>query len=212
LRGSIHLRIDDPANPRRRDLRLDHPGALPLQAHGRFRIEAQLNRPAYRYVFWLGADGKVTPLYPWKDHNWSTRPADEQKVTRIELPEIVDQTLEIPASSPGLETLVLLAREDTPLPRDAEAKLSEGLADSPVAMPLGMSQAIWLEDGLEVVFEPPHGPGGKGRGTADLSRGIPSPHTRKSDDSVLRMRAILGSQLQPLGSYSQAVLFPNVGS
>jgi hypothetical protein len=62
-----------------------------------------------------------------------------------------------------------------------------------------------------VVFGAAHGPRVKESGTADLRRGIPSPHTRKSDDLVLRMRAILGSQLQPLGSYSQAVLFPNLG-
>ncbi len=31
LRGSIQLRIDDPANPRRRNLRLDQPGALPVR-------------------------------------------------------------------------------------------------------------------------------------------------------------------------------------
>src|SRR5271168_2880651 len=50
LRGSIHLRVDEPANPRRRNLRLDQPGALPLKARDQFRIEARLNRPAYLYV------------------------------------------------------------------------------------------------------------------------------------------------------------------
>ena len=116
-----------------------------------------------------------------------------------------------PVSSPGLETLVLLAREDSPLPREDEARLAEGLAGSPVPMPAGMSEAIWLEDGQEVAFEPTHGPGGGKRGEDDLSRGIPSPKSRKSDDPVLRIRAILSNKLQPLGSYSQAVLFPNIG-
>ena len=49
------------------------------------------------------------------------------------------------------------------------------------------------------------------RGEDDLSRGIPSPKSRKSDDPVLRTRAILSHSLKPLGSYSQAVLFPNIG-
>ena len=74
-----------------------------------------------------------------------------------------------------------------------------------------MREAIWLEDGQEVAFEPTHGPGRGERGEDDLSRGIPSPKSRKSDDPVLRIRAILSSKVQPLGSYSQAVLFPNVG-
>ena len=49
------------------------------------------------------------------------------------------------------------------------------------------------------------------RGEDDLSRGIPSPKTRKSDDPVLRIRALLNEKVKPLGSYSQAVLFPNQG-
>ena len=117
----------------------------------------------------------------------------------------------MPASPSGLETLVLLAREDSPLPREDEARLAQGLAGSPVPMPPGMSEAVWLEDGQEVVFEPTHGPRRGERGEEDLSRGIPSPKTRKSDDPVLRIRAILSEKLQPLGSYSQAVLFPNSG-
>ncbi len=79
LRGAIHLRIDDPASPRRRNLRLDQPGALPLKAHDQFRIEAKLNRPAYLYVFWIGSDGKAAPIYPWKRGHWDQRPADEVK-------------------------------------------------------------------------------------------------------------------------------------
>ena len=74
-----------------------------------------------------------------------------------------------------------------------------------------MSRAIWLEDGQEVVFEPLHGPTRAQHGEDYLSRGIPSPKSRKSDDPVLRIRAILSNKLQPLGSYNQAVLFPNIG-
>ena len=74
LRGSIHLRIDDPANPGRRNLRLDQPGALPLKAGDRFRIEVKLNRPAYVYLFWLGSDGKVAPIHPWAPGHWDRRP------------------------------------------------------------------------------------------------------------------------------------------
>jgi hypothetical protein len=132
-------------------------------------------------------------------------------VTGVELPETLDETLQIPPSPPGLETLVLLAREDSPLPREDEEKLAQGLSGSPVPMPPEKDKAIWLEDGHEVVFGQAHAPTKGERGGDDLSRGIPSPKTRKSDDPVLRIRAILSDKLQPLGSYSQAVLFPNVG-
>ena len=63
----------------------------------------------------------------------------------------------MPASPSGLETLVLLAREDSPLLHEDEAMLAQGLAGSPVAMPAGMSNEIWLEDGQEVVFAQPQG-------------------------------------------------------
>jgi hypothetical protein len=64
LRGVLHLRVDDPNDPRRRNVRLDQPAALPIKAGDRFRIEARLNRPAYLYLFWVGSDGKVAPIYP----------------------------------------------------------------------------------------------------------------------------------------------------
>ena len=66
----------------------------------------------------------------------------------------MDDVWTMPASPSGLETLVLLAREDSPLPREDESRLAEALAGSPVALPAEMSEAIWLEDGQEVVFGP----------------------------------------------------------
>jgi serine/threonine protein kinase len=211
IKGRIDLLVVKSKDGTRRRLRLDDHGAVPVRANDEIRIEARIDRPAYLYLFWLGSEGKVAPLYPWKDHDWSKRPAEEQKVTGVELPEVLDDVLEIPASSPGLETLVLLAREDTPLPRDDQARFAQSLTGSPVPMPSGMSQAIWLEDGHEVAFGPADGRTRGGDSPDELSRGIPSPTTRKSDDPVLRVQSLLSRKLQPLGSYSQAVLFPNVG-
>jgi Protein kinase domain/Domain of unknown function (DUF4384) len=211
MKGRIDLLVVKSKDGTRRRLRLEDRGSVPVKADDEFRIEARLNRPAYLYLFWIGSEGKVAPLYPWKDHDWSTRPADEQTVTGVELPEIVDRVLTIPHSAPGLETLVLLAREDSPLPREDESRLAQGLAGSAVPMPPGMREAIWLEDGQEVVFGEARGTTKGGHGEEDLSRGVPSPTTRKSDDPVLRIRAFLNDKLQPLGSYNQAVLFPNIG-
>jgi hypothetical protein len=211
MKGRIDLLVVKSKVGTRRRLRLHDLGAVPVRADDEVRIEARLDRPAYLYLFWLGSEGKVAPLYPWKDHDWSARPAEERKVTGVELPEVADDVLTVPRSPSGLETLVLLAREDSPLPREDEVRLAQSLAGSPVPMPAGMSAAIWLEDGQEVVFGPTHVPTKENRGENDLIRGIPSPKTRKSDDPVLRIRAILSNKLQPLGNYSQAVLFPNEG-
>jgi hypothetical protein len=196
LRGSIHLRIDDPANPRRRNLRLDAAAALPLKAHDRFRIEVELNRPAYLYVFWLGSDGKVAPIYPWAPGHWDRRPAEETRTDRLDLPPKTDKAWEIPAGDPGVEAVVLLAREESPLPRDVD--LARRLAGPPALRRPHLDTAVWIENGQEVTLDA-------------HDRSVPSSKTRKSDDPVLHIRRLLQDQVQPLGHYSQAVLFPNHG-
>jgi hypothetical protein len=196
LRGSLHLRIDDPANSRRRNLRLDQPGALPLKAHDRFRIEATLNRPAYLYLIWIGADGKAAPIYPWAPGHWDRRPANEVRIDRLDLPPKADYAWEIPGGSPGLETIILLARAENPLPRDVDlAKLLAGLPAQPR---IALGTAVWIENGREITHDLP-------------GRAAPGSKTRKSDDPVLRMRRLLQDKVQPWGDYSQAVIFPNQG-
>ena len=127
---------------------------MPVRTGDQVRIEARLDRPAYLYLFWISSDGKVAPLYPWKDHDWSQRPVEERKVKDAELPEIFDEVLEMPVSPPGMETLVLLAREETPLPRGDEDKLAQVLAGASISSPLDLDKPIWIEDGEEVAFEP----------------------------------------------------------
>jgi hypothetical protein len=196
LRGSIHLRIDDPADPRRRNLRLDQPVALPLKAHDRFRIEAKLNRPAYLYVFWLGSDGRVAPIYPWAPGHWERRPADEAKTDRLDLPPEFDKAWEIPTGDAGLEAVVLLARGESPLPREID--LAKRLAGPLAPRRPSLGAAVWIENGREVTLD-------------SHDRAAPSTKSRKSDDPVLRIRRLLQDRVQPLGDYSQAVLFPNQG-
>jgi hypothetical protein len=200
LRGSIHLRIDDRANPRRRNLRLDQEGALPLKAHDLFRIEAQLNRPAYLYVFWLGSDGKVSPIHPWAPGHWERRPAEEARTDRLDLPPKAKDAWEIPAGAPGLEAVVLLAREESPLPRNVD--LARLLAGPPALGRPSLAQAVWIENGREVTLDSDN---------RTVPRSVPSTKTRNSDDPVLRFRRLLRDKVQPLGDYSLAVLFLNNG-
>jgi hypothetical protein len=202
LHGSIHLRIDDPANPRRRSLQLDQLGDLPLKARDRFRIEARLNRKAYLYVLWLGSDGKVAPIYPWKDQDWTTRPAREEKLENLDPLEVVVDTFSLPPAAPGLETLVLLAREDSPLPRGADTTLERDLIGTRTTwLPDGKNAAIWLENGRAFSFDAK----GNDREMSGLT-------THKSDDPVLRIRQLLKEKLSNLGAYHRAVIVPNRGN
>jgi predicted Ser/Thr protein kinase len=211
LKGRIDLLVVASKDGKRRRLRLEDPGSVPVQADDQIRIEARLDRPAYLYLFWISSDGQAAPLYPWEDRDWSKRPAHERKVTATELPDIIDKVWEIPASPPGLETLVLLAREDSPLPREEDSKLAAGLSGTLVSLSPKMKKAVWIEDGEEVVFDTAGGSKKEQGNNGLLTRGIPSKEARKSDDAVLGIRRLLQEKVQPLGSYSQAVLFPNDG-
>jgi hypothetical protein len=155
LRGILHLRVDDPSDPQRRNLRLDRPGVLPLKAGDRFRIEARLDRPAYLYLLWVGSDGKVAPIYPWKPGHWESRPAQERKRDRLELPAKADQAWEIPAGKPGIETLLLLVREESPLPRRDGESLARLLSGARIPTAVLIKEAVWLENGRETHHRSP---------------------------------------------------------
>jgi hypothetical protein len=198
LRGVLHLRVDDPNDPHRRNLRLDWPRVLPLKAGDRFRIEVKLNRAAYLYLLWVGSDGKVAPIYPWRPGHWDARPAEERKRDRLHLPEKADKAWEIPAGRPGMETLLLLVREETPLPPKDEETLRKLPSGTPVPTEILIKEAVWLENGREI--------------TIDLrDRAAPGRKTRKSDDPVLAIRRLFSEKLPPLGEYYQAIVFSSQG-
>jgi hypothetical protein len=196
--GILHLRVDDPADLNRRNFRLDQPGALPLKTGDTFRIEARLNRPAYLYLFWVASDGKVAPIYPWKPGHWEVRPAEERKRDRLDLPAQADKAWEIPAGTPGIETLLLLVREESPLPAKDEEALAKLLKGARVRTDVLIKEAVWLENGREITID-------------RQDRAAPSKKTRKSDDPVLGIRRALSEKLTPLGDYYQAIVFPNQG-
>jgi hypothetical protein len=104
----------------------------------------------------------------------------------------------IPAGSPGIETLLLLVREQSPLRRRHESGLARALADVRVASSVLIKEAVWLESGREIALD-------------SRDRTMPSAKTRKSDDPVLRIRRALNEKVQPVGDYWQAVVFPNEG-
>jgi len=198
LKGVLHLRVGDPADPSRRNLRLDQPRVLPLNAGDRFRIEARLSRPAYLYLFWIGSDARVSPIYPWKSGHWNARPEEEAKIDRLDLPAEADKAWEIPPGSPRVETLVLLVREENALPKRDEESLAKLMSDGRVSSSVLIKGAVWLENGREITLDP-------------QGRALPSSKTRKSDDPVLRIRRLLSDKVQPLGDYYQAIVFPSQG-
>jgi hypothetical protein len=198
LRGVLHLRVDRVGDSRIRNLRLDQPNVLPLMSGDRFRIEARLSRRAYLYVLWIGSEAKVSPIYPWKPGHWESRPGREAKIKQLDLPARAEKAWEIPTGSPGIETLLLLVREESPLSRGDEKNLAKLLSDSGASSSPLIKDAVWLENGREITLDP-------------QDRALPSTKTHKSDDPVLRIRRLLSEKVRPLGDYWQALVFPNEG-
>jgi hypothetical protein len=171
---------------------------LPLKAGDRFRIEVRLDRPAYVYLFWIGSDAKVAPIFPWQPRHWDARPPEERKRDSLDLPPDVNMAWEIPAGRPGNETLLLLAREESPLPKQHGESIAKLLADAEASTEYLIHEAVRVENGREITID--------GR-----DRAVPSSKARKSDDPVLHIRRLLLEKVQPLGDYHQAIVFPNQG-
>jgi hypothetical protein len=193
LKGSLDILIYDPADRRRQNLFLDDPGAMPLRPGDEFCIEAELNRPAYLYVLWIDTDGQVLPVYPWRPSHWEDRPAEERPVARLRRPEPLDEFYKVSKGTPGMETLVLLARE-TPLPRDVDLRAELGELPRPAVQELRAT--AWFENGAPVRNR-------RGReGFFDV--------TRRQDPVLLTQQRIREKLKDPF-SYMLAVSFANQG-
>ncbi len=136
-------------------LRLDESDALPLKNDDPFRIEGEVDPPAYLYVIWVDPQHDITPIYPWnpaaKDP-WATRPAkvDEKMVGKISLPPDVSKRYTATEAKPGVATMVLFANpEPLDISNEDMKKWFESLPDLP--LPAGGNKAaVWFDDYAEV--------------------------------------------------------------
>jgi hypothetical protein len=188
-KGSVDVRVDNPKDPDRHDLGLGDPAALPLKAGDEICVEVELNRPAYVYVLWIDTAGGVLPVYPWRKGNWDDRPAAEKPVRRLRQPEALNEWYPIEQAKPGMETLVLLARE-TPLPRDVDLRAELGRL--PRQDGHDRRAVVWFENGVVVRGEPERAP-----------RFEP----RRREDPVLTVQQRIRERLQRHFDYTRAVSF-----
>jgi serine/threonine protein kinase len=193
LKGSIDVTLTEKGNRRRQLLSLDDSGALPVKVGDEVRVEAQLNRPAYCYIVWIDAKGKVIPIYPWRGGEWGNRPAKEQAVKQVSLPEKAGDVWGIEAGPAGLETLLLLTREE-PLAADVDMeKLLAGLGPQPME---DERDVAWFENGLLV---------------HDDVRRAPNLKSKPSSNPLVRINGVLHARLRNHFRYTRAVTFANRG-
>src|SRR5262249_50492177 len=84
IKGSVDLlvyRVDDKGGDVL--VPLAHELAMPLRTGDELMIVAEVDRPAYLYLFWVDENGAGAPLYPWKPLSWDTRPTDERPVQKL---------------------------------------------------------------------------------------------------------------------------------
>jgi hypothetical protein len=151
-RGRVDVRVNR-AGPDGavRFLSLDKKGALPLRKTDEFRVEGQVEPPAYLYVVWVDPGHDVTPVYPWDPQvGWGSRPAKEERVGRVSLPPSAGNRYTAPDARPGVATMVLFAcPEPLGVPDEVVRRWFEGLPDLP--LPAGGERAaVWFDDYVEV--------------------------------------------------------------
>jgi serine/threonine protein kinase len=195
LSGYVDVLVYDPNNPRRQNVRLNDREAVPVNPGDEFCIEAELNRPAYLYVLWIGTDGSVYPIYPWEPSKWESYPTNQQPVRKLRRPEPVDEFYRIETGTPGMETIVMFAREE-PLPSNLDQKLRAELTGLPPQQGQDLRATAWFENGELVRHE--------------LGRN-PRFDAKRRDDPVLVAQQRIRALQQRHFSYSRAVSFASQG-
>jgi hypothetical protein len=177
-RASLDVLVWNPAEPSRHELSIGQPGTAPLRRGDQVRVEARLSRPMYLYLVWIDSQGRASPLFPWPPGRWSERPKKETPFDRVSLPEPINQGWPVEGPA-GMETLVLLARND-PLPPDVH--LAQLLADLPKQPARDPHAVLWFAEGRSI---------GKG----GVSRGLALSDPKPIDDPQLKMQQLLWKRL-----------------
>jgi hypothetical protein len=195
FKGWVDVRVwqRKPFDRLRQDLRLRDSNALPLTPKDEIRVEVQLNRLGYLYLFWIDTQGKVIPIYPWRPGHWEERPPKEEPVARLSLPSDPNEYWPMQPGESGMETLLLLVRE-TPWPHEDVRGLLSGL---PRQTEQNLQAAVWFEDWQVVQNEPERSPN------------VFDP--RREEDPVMQTQRLLRERLHEQCAYSRAVSFASEG-
>ncbi len=149
--GFVDVLIYNKNDPSRQNLSIHDPQARPLRSGDQIRLSVQLDRPAWIYLLWIDAEGKVDPVYPWDPGAWETLEPPATPVDRLALPADVDVGWPIVGHG-GMETVLLLVRSE-PLPDDVD--LRELLSDLPPQPMQDPRALVWFKNGEPVTGAKP---------------------------------------------------------
>ena len=195
LRGSVDVLLWDPQNASRRGVGIRDAAARPMHRSDQIRVKVAMNRPAYVYLLWVGGDGKVAPVYPWRPGDWRNRTEQEQPIDHLSLPPEQDRGWPMGGGA-GMETIVLLAR-DTPLPPTVDLEsAAAGLQPQKVQSP----DALVEFEGGHPVTE-----------SMDHTRAPLFFDSQRIDDPLLQNQQLLEERLGRHFQFISAVSFANRG-
>jgi serine/threonine protein kinase len=191
LTGWVDVRVWKKSEGKVLHLRDD--GVRPLEPEDEVAVEAEVSRAAYLYLFWITTAGKVDPLYPWRPGRWKERPVTEEPITHLRRPATERNFWPLRKGEPGMETLLLLVREE-PWPREVDVRAL--LGEFPPQVAQNGAAAVWFENGSV---------------SKERTREPDYFDERRRGDPVLLTQQLLRERLEDQVIYSRAVSFANQG-
>jgi hypothetical protein len=178
---------------------LDDTNVLPLQAGDALRIEARTARPAYFYVLNMDAEGKVWPIYPWREEKWENVPEEKPRNFYCIPEPAKGDASELDKGPSGIESVVVLARE-TPLTPSEREQLRFLVG----AWPTDQGKF----DPLRAVVNIGEDEFRFGDVRDQAVRGhVKADETVEAKDPVLRLRRLLQGEVRSLGVSSRGVCY-----
>jgi hypothetical protein len=174
---------------------LSDPRAMPLRPGDQFRIDAEVQPPAYLYLFWIDEAGKAAPVYPWVLDQWGTRPAHEGQVPGVKIKSPSGKALAIKGDAAGMETVLMLARAE---PLDASEEEVRGWFAGLPPLPFrGERARAWFEN-FDLLRHDP-------------TRAFPTDADWQDERSPLGLQATLAGRIGTKATYSRAITFARLG-
>jgi hypothetical protein len=168
---------------------------MPLRPGDQFRIDAEVDPPAYLYLFWIDEAGKVEPVYPWVVGRWGTRPAHEERVGGVKIKSPSGKALKITGDAAGTETVLMLARA---APLDAsEEEVRAWFTGLPPLPFRGERARAWFEN-FDLLRHDP-------------TRACTSDADQQHERSPLGLQATLAGRIGETAQYSRAITFARLG-
>jgi hypothetical protein len=174
---------------------LSDPRAMPLRPGDQFKITAEVQPPAYLYLFWIDEAGKAVPVYPWVVGQWGTRPTHEERVESVEIKSPKGTALKITGEVAGMETVLMLARAE---PLDVpEGEVRGWFAGLPALPFRGERARAWFEN-FDLLRHDP-------------TRGFTIDADVRDGPSPAGLQATLAGRIGTKAGYSRAITFGRLG-